>query len=257
MGKASSAKKVARAARAGSSRRIGQRRHLGFPVTVTVIIVLGVLLVWFARDEREAVAEPQTTDHWHAAYGTYLCDHFADPLTDIGSDALGIHTHGEGIVHIHPFLNSAAGTNAKTGIFFDQVGLDISNDQISLPSGESMAEDDDQCDGEDAIVQVAKWNSAEAAAAGEKPDQIFTDDFRDIRFTADREAFTIAFLPEGADIPAPESIPTLDDLSDVIQAPSSTTSSIPDSSSTTSTTAPGDTTSSTPPSSDTTTTSTG
>ena len=58
MGKASSAKKVARAARAGGSRRAGQRRQLGFPIAVGLVIVLGVLIVFVARDRRNADAFP-------------------------------------------------------------------------------------------------------------------------------------------------------------------------------------------------------
>jgi hypothetical protein len=51
-------------------------------------------------------------------------------------------------------------------------------------------------------------------------------------------AFTIAFLPEGAKVPAPTSIPTLDQLTDV---PGASTTTVPGE--TTSSTAPGDTSS--------------
>ena len=50
-------------------------------------------------------------DHWHAAYGVYLCDDFAPPITD-ERDPKGIHTHGDGIIHIHPFVRSSPGKNA-------------------------------------------------------------------------------------------------------------------------------------------------
>src|SRR3954447_7923083 len=73
MGKASSAKKVARAARAGGSRRAGQRRALGFPMAVFLVVGLGLTLVFFARSERITNAEPKVGDHIHAAYSTYTC----------------------------------------------------------------------------------------------------------------------------------------------------------------------------------------
>ena len=81
MGKASSAKKVARAARAGGTRRPGQRRNLGFPILIAAVVVIGVSLVVFARSNREATAAPRSqaneeSDHWHAALGVYQCDHF-------------------------------------------------------------------------------------------------------------------------------------------------------------------------------------
>ena len=52
-----------------------------------------------------------TKDHWHAAYGMYVCDHFLPPVTDAKEDVLGIHTHGEGVIHIHPFSAAASGDN--------------------------------------------------------------------------------------------------------------------------------------------------
>ena len=73
MGKASSAKKVARAARAGGSRRSGQRRALGFPLAIFVVVALGLSLVLVARSERITNAEPKVGDHIHAAYSTYTC----------------------------------------------------------------------------------------------------------------------------------------------------------------------------------------
>src|SRR3954451_15596581 len=73
MGKASSAKKVARAARAGGSRRAGQRRALGFPLTVFLVVALGLTLILVARSERITNATPKVGDHIHAAYSTYTC----------------------------------------------------------------------------------------------------------------------------------------------------------------------------------------
>jgi hypothetical protein len=264
MGKASSAKKVARAARAGGSRRVGRQRNIGFPIIVAVIVILGTLLVGYARSHREAEARPRiyngtTGDHWHAAYGIYLCDHFLDAQPQEAQDTLGIHTHGEGIIHIHPFLSSSAGLNATLGVFLEDVNVTVSNTKISDPAGDSVDESKDKCDGKKAIVQVGVWKHAEDATAGKKPTEVFTDDFSKIRFTNDRMAITIAFLPDNATIPPPESIPALDQLTDVGAAASTSstdtgpTSSTAPGDSSTSSTAPGDSsTSSSPPTSDTT-----
>src|SRR5690242_1870284 len=73
MGKASSAKKVARAARAGGNRRSGQRRAIGFPATIVGVIVVGLLLVFFARDRRDANAFPRVGDHVHSTIDIYTC----------------------------------------------------------------------------------------------------------------------------------------------------------------------------------------
>lgn len=251
MGKASSAKKVARAARAGGSRRPGQRRQLGFPLIILVVVGLGVFLVLFARSSRDANARPLSQanaefDHWHAALGIYDCDHFvfdgtADGgafFTDAQQDPQGIHTHGDGVVHIHPFLDSAGGRNARLQIFLDDINMQMSDDEITFPDGTEWKEGEKKCgtgdDAKDGEIVMARWNSAQEAADGERPSEIITEDFGDIRFRNDREYYTLAFLPadEQEDIPVrPDVLSTLNNLSDVppeenIDAPSdsSTTS---------------------------------
>jgi hypothetical protein len=72
---------------------------------------------------------------------------------------------------------------------------------------------------------VGYW--ANASDAADTDPQVFTEDLADINFKNDREAYTIAFLPEGADIPPPETVNQLDELAgidggDTVTAPSTT-----------------------------------
>lgn len=229
MGKASSAKKVARAARAGGNRRPGQRRNLGFPIIMVVVVALGVGLVGYARENRPANAEPTSQasnpedfDHWHAAYGFYLCDTFVrtEPgPADVGEDALGIHTHEDSVVHIHPFIDSAGGSNATLGIFLDQIGLEMDNDSLTFPDGEVWEEGETMCGDQPGRLVIAKWNDARDAES-EDPNELITEDFGSIRFRQDLEAYTIAFLPDGDAVPArPGIIASLEGLTDVLEAP--------------------------------------
>ena len=64
-------------------------------------------------------------EHWHSAIGIYVCDRWVSNLSDRGPDALGIHTHDDGLIHIHPFLAGATGKAATLGKFFDQVGMEV------------------------------------------------------------------------------------------------------------------------------------
>jgi hypothetical protein len=121
---------------------------------------------------------------------------------DAQADALGIHSHGDGLIHIHPFSDSAAGRKATLGVFLDQVGISMTNDTLTLPSGATFNESSTKCEGgKDGIVQVAKWDHVADAAKGGKPNTIFTEGFDKIRLGAD-ESFTIAFMPAGSTIPA-------------------------------------------------------
>lgn len=248
MGKASSAKKVARASRAGGSRRPGQRRQLAFPAIITVIVVAGVSVVLFARSSRDVNAAPlsqanEVFDHWHAAYGFYDCDTFVYDGSETGGaffvdllgDPQGIHTHDDGVIHIHPFLDSAGGRNARMQIFLEDVGVEASDSKLTFPDGTVWDEDEKQCGEGDAAqdgqIVLARWNSAQDAADGERPSELITEDFGDVRFRADREYYTFAFLPEDQleEIPVrPGIIEALNTLSDLppeenIEAPTTTT----------------------------------
>jgi hypothetical protein len=213
MGKASSAKKVARAARAGGGRRTGQRRQLGFPVAIGAVIILGLLMITFARQSNQAAADstnsPKRGEHWHAAYGIFICDRFITNVADKGQDdPLGIHTHEDGLIHIHPFSNAAAGKQANMGKFFDQVGLTVTDSKIKLPSAEPFdgrlyEEGETTCGGKPATVKIVHWKNALAAAEGAKPAKTFTEDFSKVRLSEDLGAYTIAFVPDGVKVPPP------------------------------------------------------
>jgi hypothetical protein len=227
MGKASSAKKVARAARAGGKSSKRERPKLAFPAAVFAVIVLGTLLVVFGRTTRSNsasadVAPVLNKDHWHAAYGIYVCDHFVAPLQDLPDkpDVNGIHTHGEGVMHIHPFSSAASGTKAKLKVFADQVGLKFTDDSVTTPDGTVYKNGEFKCGDKPAKVSIWRWNADDSLV----PTEVFENGFNDIRFRGDRDAYTIAVLPEGSDIvpPRPESVPELDKLTDVDQSQTQT-----------------------------------
>ncbi len=226
MGKASSNKKVARAAKAGGGRaRAAGERNLLFPVALATVVILGTLLVVYAREDRaaEALERPIAfEDHWHSAYGFYVCDEFLPDLPEFTAPQNGgNHTHGDGLMHIHPFSSARAGENATLVNWILDAGAvmgggdELADDRLGIPTGDTYVEGDDTCEGvegADPIVQVAVWETAFAASEGEDPDRIVTEDLGSIRFEDDGQAFTIAFAPEGADIPPPPSVEGLGDV---------------------------------------------
>jgi hypothetical protein len=217
MGKASSAKKVSRAARAGGGRRPGQRRPLGFPLLVAAVVAVGTTTVLYAREQRTANAAPRAgVDHWHAAYGFAECGEFRPALTGGGNDGLGIHSHDDGLIHIEPLLDGAAGSNAKLGLFADFVGVELTDDRVTFADGTEWDEATATCDGDPAQIVVARWIDAQAAADGERPNEVVTEGLRDVRFRNDREAYTVALVAAGQleDIPVrPDILAGLNDAS--------------------------------------------
>jgi hypothetical protein len=250
MGKASSAKKVARAARAGGRSSAGRQRNLLFPGVIGAIVLLGSALVWYAADDRKgdtSIPPVVGEDHWHAAYGIYICGEWQPDIPEF-ENTTGIHTHGDGVIHIHPFSQSGAGENATLGTFLEDTDVKLSDSELTigkkeLPDGaKTWKEGEDKCDGKDAELVVAQWEDVSDENA--KP-ALLTSGLKDIRFRGDGEGYTIAFMPEGdTDIPKPPTAANLAELGavDAGAQAGSTTTTAPGGSSTTTAGAGGTTT---------------
>ncbi|HEY2814178.1 MAG TPA: hypothetical protein VGJ03_11995 [Acidimicrobiales bacterium] len=141
-------------------------------------------------------------DHWHAAYAISICGIEQPFLTDVQPDTLGIHTHGDGIIHVHPFVDTVAGDGANLGAFLQQVGAVLADSKLSLPDGTTLEEGHDSCGDQRGQLVVAAWHDASAADDGKAPDEIRTKNLTDLRLR-DGEAITIAFQPSGGAIPGP------------------------------------------------------
>ena len=203
MARGDSARKVARAARAGSSGgSSGERRRVGFPVAMAVVVVLGVLLVGWARSNREATSAPRLGDHWHSVYDIYVCqtEHAGTWRSKVvvEQDPDGIHTHGDGLIHIHPFNSLATGDSASLGKFFEAFGGYITDSAIKLDTGEILEEGTD-CGGKPAVLTVARFDAQDR----ERDPQLYTEDLSKVRFLKNLEAFTIALVPAGETPPSP------------------------------------------------------
>jgi hypothetical protein len=206
MAKDSSAKKVERAARVGGSGGVREGRNLAFPLLVAAIIVVGIASVVIARTTRDAQAQPTLQDHWHIPYGVWDCQagDFLDPFQS-EFDPFGIHSHQDGLIHVHPFTAGVTGREAKLSVFMDAMGAVITDDELTLPGGEALSAGV-ECDGEPAVLQIVRWD--DAFNPGD-PSEVVTDDLSDFPFLDDAQAITIALAPLGADIPLPESLDTL------------------------------------------------
>lgn len=241
MGKASSSKKVARAARAGGRSSGSRQQNLLFPGIIVAIVLLGTGLIAFAANERksEADIEPVANeDHWHAAFGVYICDEF-QPDPETFESPVGIHTHADGVIHIHPYSSGGAGENATLGVFLEGAGIEVTDDSITI-GDDTWTVGEDTCGDEDAEIIVAQWKDVQNT---EGEPALIRRDFDDVRFRDDGEGYTVAFVPEGTtDIPKPQSAAQLAELGAVDSA---TATSLPEGEepdADTSTTAPGDTT---------------
>ena len=211
MGKASSSKKVARAARAGGRSSGTRQRNLLFPGAIAAIVIAGTgLIAWAANDRKTdtSVAPIAFEDHWHAAVAIDICGEAQAPTPEFESPA-GIHTHGDGVIHIHPISDAGAGDNATLGVYLEGAGIELTDDSLSIGE-QTWSEGEQDCDGEAAELVVAQW--ADVTDEESNP-ALITENFGDIRFRDDGEGYTIAFRPEDDDdVPRPETAANLQEL---------------------------------------------
>ena len=192
------------------SRKSRHQRTSGwFYATIAVIIVIGtvsIAAIVMGRDDDNTA--PVIGDHWHAAFGVNICGEwlgnpatFESPAGNSGVGA-GIHTHGDGFIHIHPFVNSETGDNATLGKFLSYGGWSASEDSISVwtgPEGEKSKttwENGDKC-------------PSGSEGAGKPGRVVFQVNCETIEGNpsdhklADQEVVAIGFLPKGEPMGAP------------------------------------------------------
>ncbi len=224
MASSSSAKKVARIAASSGPSNPSKKKNWIFPVAIVAIVATGIGAVAYARSQnaelgdnsvkpRAALSEGSPSDHWHAAFAINVCGKELPPLEDAQADVLGIHTHGDGLAHVHPFSTRASGKRATLSRFFDQTGTTVTDDGFKLANGKVYKTGVTTCGDKPAEVVMAYWSDALTATTS-KPTKIVTSGFGDLRFSNDKSAFTLAVVPKGErDIPPPKSAANIEQLS--------------------------------------------
>jgi len=165
------------------------------------IFLAGMLLVAFSWNARDLEAlSPSFDDHWHVSYGIYDCrtESFQPNLPDPQTPNSGMHTHGQGVVHIHPRGSDVTGNNAQLGRFLEAARVEITDSRVTFTDREELSEEGAVCGGEPAILQVVSFPPGQDTIP-----EVRTEDLGSYRFQADQERVVIALAPEGAVIPPP------------------------------------------------------
>ena len=68
----------------------------------------------------------------------------------------GIHTHGSGLIHLHPRSQDDEGANANLGLFFYNALGELTVDSLMLASGERYSNGDLCPDG--SVGELAMWD---------------------------------------------------------------------------------------------------
>jgi hypothetical protein len=269
--------------RANSARLVRGPRPLVSAGTATLlviaVVVIGLVVVALTGNSADttssagggsAALRPRAPDaatntpgdHWHTYLGINICGEwlpvprqFEKPSYDPRAETnVGIHTHGDGLIHVHPFVESETGDNATLGLFLHYLGWTISDDTVDYShgyAGEGPASDPTR----------RVWRNRDTCTFG-----AFKGQRGEVAWSIDgtiqsgnpsdyklQEGTTIAigFLPEGADLGFPPdactALEAIGDQNDIAahlspnspcrsQSPAPSGASTPDSGETTATT---------------------
>jgi hypothetical protein len=186
-----------------SSPTVDQGRSLFVPA-VALIVLLGAGAIGYLATQRDGNVgvEPEAlVDHWHGALLFHNCGTDL-PFATTDNDPAGIHTHGDGLMHVHPFNTSASGRNATMATYLEATGGTLTDSLYSPGPSESPIPLDESagCAGEDAELVLAYWDDPQAA----EPTRVITEGLADFQIDSDGYAITIALVPVGTD---PANIP--------------------------------------------------
>jgi len=138
--------------------------------------------------------------HWHAAFGLDLCGKWL--TAPAFEDRAGIHSHGDGLVHDHPFTQAAAGKNATMRQFFEGGGWEVTATSFDFGPNAKEANGDTCPDGKAGVV---RWTVNGQEQHGDISDFI----------PFDGDVIALAFLPADAPIPTPPQEKALEKISDL------------------------------------------
>lgn len=238
MPKSSSVKKVPR-----KKVRVSRKRpNMGYGLFLTGLVALGSFLVVISRDDRTSAGDAPGVaigEHWHAYFGINICGQWLPNVPPYEAPS-GVHSHGDGFMHLHPRSTSGAHERATVGLYVDQALGDneVKREEIKV-DGYDRVENGDECPDGEYEGQEAKvrWSVNKT----EKPEGSNPADY----IPEDGDVIAIAFLPEDVPIGDPPGAQTSpSDVSPTDPAASTTTTVAPGE---TPATGPGDITTTTTP----------
>jgi hypothetical protein len=189
---------------------------------VVVVFVVAIILTISGKDSSLSNSRPlaanQTTgvagDHWHTYLAVNICGEWLKPAPAFekafeSQSALanaGIHSHGDGLVHTHPFVSSEQGDNATLGRFLGNGGWSVSEDSFDNSGGYTWA-------GPSSDPNNRSWSNGDKCTfgdyKGEKGELVWSVDGKvqkgnpsDYKLQ-DGETIAIGFLPKGAELSFP------------------------------------------------------
>lgn len=160
------------------------------------VVALGIAGIALSRGSGSEVGPPVGA-HWHAALGINACGQWKENVPEFvsrpGSSVhLGLHSHGDGLIHIEPASSADAHENATLGRFFENGGGRLTGRSIRAWDGAELR-NGDKCPNLGNRPGTLRW-----AVNGDEQQ----GDPRRYHLK-NRDVIALAFLPEGEEIGEP------------------------------------------------------
>jgi hypothetical protein len=175
-----------RAAMRSKYRKPKRRRSgsFGWNVAIAVVVIVGIVAVVLTRGSTDSAgsgpphapnqAANVAGDHWHTALDIDICGQWLDPAPAFEKPAdspnqlgnAGIHSHADGLIHTHPFVNAEEGNNATLGKFFEYGGWGLSSDSIDL-GGSISTNTPNQWAGPKSDPKKTQWSNGDVCPFGQ------------------------------------------------------------------------------------------
>jgi hypothetical protein len=139
-----------------------------------ILIAAGVLGVALSRSSSPSSIGPTISDHWHAALGVNDCGTWVPnwewPPGNVSSSSAvgagsparagsggqiyaGLHSHGDGLIHMEPSGTEDEGKNATLGRYFQYGGWKLSATSINFVTVDQK--NGNQCNGKPGVLRWA------------------------------------------------------------------------------------------------------
>lgn len=171
-------------------------------------------------DPRSSAVGPTRIDHWHAALGVNDCGQWVPNWAwppgaqyatggparagSQGDAYAGLHSHGDGIIHMEPLTDDEMGANATLGLYFRYGGWKLSADAVDFVSVNEA--NGNLCHGEPGVLRWAvngKEMHGDPAAY-----KLF-----------DRDVIELVFTTADAPLPPQSAIPSYPTLREILGLP--------------------------------------
>ncbi len=99
-------------------------------IALLAALIAAVAVRQFTDSDGGGRHGPFIGDHWHALYAVFIC---GQRQPNFPTWEAGVHTHADGVIHIHPFLRHEEGEGARLTKWFEYGGGKLTQTEMQMP----------------------------------------------------------------------------------------------------------------------------